>query len=678
MIERQGGVPVGYLYMGEQPYRGAMKYGTLAGIMLATIFATTASAESQEPERRPVPAEIIDPPWLASREHAQLEAAKGFEVFWGFGFSDQIARSGISFRNRSLDDSGKTHIPVHYDHGNGIAVADVNGDGLGDIYFPNQVGGNQLWKNQGGIRFTNITSSTVALEKEVSVSASFADIDNDGDADLYVTAVRSGNHLFTNDGSGAFEDRSASSGLGHKGHSSGAVFFDYNRDGQLDLFLANVGVYTSDVRVPVSPVPGRPEAGYEYYRGLEDAFSGHLIPERAEQSLLFENSGDGRFVDVSEVRRLVDTGWTGDACPLDANEDGWPDLYVLNMQGSDEYYENVAGQYFTRKTPQVFPKTPWGSMGVEVFDFDNDGHMDLFVTDMHSDMSEDIGPEREKLKALMDHPEDFLRTRGASIFGNALFRSEGADHFTEMSDQLGVETYWPWGVCAGDLNADGYEDLFVTASMNFPFRYGVNSVLLNDRGRRFLDSEFVLGVEPRRGGRTAQPWFELDCLGTDRAHLVCQERGADMTPGRRRERVVAWGALGSRSAVIFDLDGDGDLDIVTNDFNSEPMVLVSDLTARKPEMRFLKVELIGTLSNRSGFGARVSVHAGARSYTKVRDGKSGYLSQSLYPLYFGLGQADRVDRIEVQWPSGTKQVVPGPIATNTLIEVEEPRVPSHR
>jgi hypothetical protein len=185
--------------------------------------------------------------------------------------------------------------------------------------------------------------------------------------------------------------------------------------------------------------------------------------------------------------------------------------------------------------------------------------------------------------------------------------------------------------------------------------------LLNNGGEEFLDSEYILGVEPRSGEEIYQPWFELDCSGKDKRHPECEGRSG---------HVVARGALGTRSSVIFDLDDDGDLDIVTNDFNSKPMVLISNLSDKKA-IDYLKVKLIGGASNRSGLGARVVVRAGSKSYTKVQDGQSGYLSQSDYPLYFGLGDAERVDRIEVDWPSGKKQVVPGPIQVNKLIEVKE-------
>ena len=610
------------------------------------------------------PPTIFAPTWLKSRAQDQRARVSKSDVFCDFSFSDRLEESGIRFRNRCVDAAGKDWMPVHYDHGNGIAIADVDGDGRLDIYFTNQVGRNQLWRNLGGGRFGGITQEAgVGLPEPVSVTASFADIDNDGDADLYVTTVRKGNVLYENDGKGRFTDISRQSGLDYVGHSSGAVFFDYNRDGLLDLFLVNVGVYTTDEVKTVSiPSFEADKREYRFFQGREDAFTGQLFPERYEASILYENRGGNRFVDVSEKRRLVDVGWSGDASPLDLNGDGWFDLYVLNMQGHDDYYENVGGEYFVKKSRQLFPKTPWGAMGIKVFDFDNDGRMDIYITDMHSDMSEEVGPEEEKFKSRMQWAEEVLRSEGKSIFGNAFYRDEGEGSFAEMSDAIGAENYWPWGVSTGDLNADGFEDAFVTSSMNYPWRYGVNSLLLNNRGVQFLDSEFILGVEPRRGGRTARPWFELDCSGADEAHRDCDGQSG---------QIEVWGAVGTRSAVIFDLDDDGDLDIVTNDFNSEPMVLVSDLADRKEKLRYVKIELVGTESNRDGLGSRVELVVGTRIYAKVHDGQSGYLSQSLHPLYFGLDDVETVDRIEVSWPSGRKQTVAGPIKTNTLVQIIE-------
>ena len=199
--------------------------------------------------------------------------------------------------------------------------------------------------------------------------------------------------------------------------------------------------------------------------------------------------------------------------------------------------------------------------------------------------------------------------------------------------------------------------------MNFPFRYGINSVLLNEGGQRFVDAEFVLGVEPREGSLTKE-LFDLDCAEEHKYHKECPEEG---NPGD----VTIHGALGSRSSVVFDLDGDGDLDIVTNEFNAEPLVLVSDL-ATKREVRMVTVALEGTRSNRNGFGAIVTVVAGGREIVKLHAGKSGYLAQSVKPLYFGLGDADSVSEVRVAWPSGVKQTVEGPIEAGQRIRVTEP------
>ena len=306
-----------------------MKYVSIWTVTLLVV-TTLKAASSQEPQMLADPPEIIDPPWIESRRQAQLAIIDQFEVFCHFKFSDQIARSGIHFYNKVVDDSGKYWQPVHYDHGNGVAIADVNGDGLYDIYFVNQVGSNQLWKNKGDGTFEDGTAAAgVGLAEPIGVTASFADTDNDGDPDLYVTTFREGNHLFENRGEGRFEDISGSSGLDYKGYSSGAIFFDYDRDGLLDLFLANVGTYTSDVLMPSSHyAAGQEREEYNYYVGLSDAFSGHLFPERFERSLLFRNLGNNRFVDVTTEVKLEDTSWTGDATPIDANEDGWIDLYV--------------------------------------------------------------------------------------------------------------------------------------------------------------------------------------------------------------------------------------------------------------------------------------------------------------------------------------------------------------
>ncbi|MBW3600117.1 MAG: VCBS repeat-containing protein, partial [Planctomycetes bacterium] len=650
LVDRQGRI---------RGYFDVLEEGGLAELQRALDFVLPemappeegVAASAREMTHLAQPPEILHNPWLEERRQAQTQALQELEAFHDFQFRNAVEETGTEFHPQIVDEQRWRLQVNHYDHGNGVAVADVDSDGRLDIFFVAQAGANGLFRNRGDGKFENITEQAgVAVEDRIGVTASFADIDNDGDADLFVTTVRGGNLMFENDGSGVFRDIAAEAGLDYVGHSSAGVFFDYNRDGLLDLFLTNVGKYTTEelAGLRIDGTSSLPEGDYRYYVGTADAFAGHLKPDFAERSILYKNLDGRSFADVSSEVGLSDASWSGDATPIDPNEDGWPDLYVLDMQGHDEYYENVGGERFDKKSREVFPKTPWGSMGVKSLDFDNDGHFDLFITDMHSDMSEDVGPEREKLKSEMQWPESFLGSDPEdSIFGNAFFRHRGGDSgselFEEISDEIGVENYWPWGLSAADFNADGFEDLFIASSMCFPYRYGANSLLLNDGGRRFVDSEFALGVEPRPEGKRIKPWFELDCDGQDRDNPICRGRTG---------KVTVWSALGSRSSVVFDLDDDGDLDIVTNDFNSEPLVLLSNLAEKRSPLNYLAVRLRGAESNRDGLGAVVTVTTAEGVYKKANDGKSGYLSQSRMPLYFGLGEAAAAQRVEVAWPSG--------------------------
>ena len=595
-----------------------LRYYSVVGLTLSAIACRASEAA---------------PAWLEARAHQEARLAAASSTVHDFHFTDWRNASGITFRNRIVDDAGKAYKLVHYDHGSGLCAADVDGDGHPDLYFLTQLGTNQLWRNTGNGKFEDITAAAgLTMPDEIAVGCAFADIDNDGDPDLFVTTVRHGNRLFENTGHGTFRDITAAAGVGYVGHSAGAVFFDYDGDGLLDLFVTNVGVFTSNTRGPGG-----------YYVGLSDAFLGHLHPERAEASILYHNLGGNRFKDVTREVGLVDLSWSGDAVVLDANGDGFPDLFVLDMQGADHLWLNQGGKHFRESTGAYFPRTPWGAMGAKVFDADGDGRLDLFITSMHPDMWVDLrtgdwaGESRKDDPAQM--PGQMIREPKSSlILGNALFENRGGGRFDEVSDALGVETYWPWGPSVDDLNADGWDDIFIAAGMNFPFRYGINSVFLNEQGRHFLPSEFVVGVEPRPNGVLSQDWFTLECNGADRGNPLCACNHPPTMVIECRPaaagRVTATGALGTRSAV--------------------------------------PVRLRGTRSNREGLGAEVTVLVpDGRRILKLFDGKSGYLSQSDLPLYFGLGDADSAAEIEVRWPSGELQTLPGPKAGHT-IEVVEP------
>lgn len=606
--------------------------------------------------------------WMKTRQTKQIDSKNQISAPVDFQFNDRQLESGLNFRHQIVDCAGKNYKAAHYDHGSGIAAADVDGDGLIDVYMVSQVGTNGLFKNLGNGKFEDITKNAgVAAGNSISVTASFADIDNDGDPDLYLTNTRSPNQLFLNNGDGTFLDASADSGIAISEHSSSAVFFDYDNDGLLDLFLCVVGGFTTEKLLMVEgAVGGVPPSTFPpYYEAYKDAFSGHLKPARERASLLFRNTGQGKFEDVTETVGLVEKGWSGAATPVDFNRDGFQDLYVLNMQGPDSYWENQKGEKFINKSREVFPRTPWGAMGIKSFDYDNDGDMDLYITDMHSDMSAIVKPVSEKRKASWldkNWGDSFLKDQGLGVRGNAFYQNNGDRRFEEVSDRLNMENFWPWGLSIGDLNADGWQDALITSSMNYPFRYGINTVLINDAGAGFKDAEFILGIEPRRGKRMLTPWFQLDASGPDKEHPRAKGHEG---------KILVLGAKGSRSSVLFDLDDDGDLDIITNEFGDVPQVLLSDLSSQTRQPNFAKIKLKGVKSNRDALGARVTITCGSLVQTQVHDGQSGYISQSSIPLYFGLGEMTKIDSVEITWPGGAQTTHTGNLMINQTIEISE-------
>lgn len=601
--------------------------------------------------------------FLQARRRQQAVEAQKTSVYYGFQFANRIRNSGITFTNVAVDDAGKSYKASHYDHGNGIAAADVDGDGFADLYFPTHLGTNQLWRNRGNGTFEDITAMAgVGMPHSIAVAAAFADIDNDGDPDLFVTTIRHGNHLFENTGAGIFRDITREAGLVSALHSAGALFFDYDRDGRLDLLICHVGRFTTDTLGP---------GGYHVSR--TDAFQGHLFPDRFEPVALWRNLGNRRFKDVSSETGFVARGWHGDAAVNDLNGDGFPDVYLANMQGDDHFLVNRDGHGWEDRTAAYFPRTPWGSTGVQFFDFNQDAHPDLLVLDMHSDMTQpqteqalDFRLEIEKRKSeawcSIQWTDEYLQGASNNIFGNALFEGSLRPPLREISASTGAETYWPWGASVGDLNADGYPDVFITAGMGYPFRYAVNSLLLNAGGQRFVDAEFLTGIEPRLDRQVEQVWFRLDCDGADKSHPGCAGKSG---------RVDIMGSVASRSSVILDIDNDGDLDLVTNEIQGPPQVYISNLTERRT-VRWLGVRLRGNASNRDGLGARVTVSAGGRAWYQWNDGKSGYLSQSRLPLYFGLENAESADAIDVAWPSGKRQRMQGPLPSGRVITMAEP------
>jgi cytochrome oxidase Cu insertion factor (SCO1/SenC/PrrC family) len=319
--------------------------------MLATVVKEPSTTDVY------VPADAADPKWIAERRTAQA-SEKSIAAPHNFKFTDRIGSTGISFVDVNSVDIGKYYRATHYDHGTAVAAADVDGDGRLDLYFANQAGKNSLYRNLGGGRFEDITARAgVAVGDRASVGAAFADIDNDGDPDLFVTSVREGNILFRNDGGGKFTNITAQAGVeGTKGHSSGAVFFDYDGDGLVDLFVTNVGRYT---RIDQ---PRRPDG---LWVSFGDAFRRPSAPRAFGDVDSVPQPRERALRDVTVSSGLVHKAWSGEATPFDYDADGRPDLYVAAMQGHDEVWYNLGGGRFQNRGPSDVSGHPVGRDGCE-------------------------------------------------------------------------------------------------------------------------------------------------------------------------------------------------------------------------------------------------------------------------------------------------------------------------
>jgi hypothetical protein len=579
-------------------------------------------------------------------------------------FQECASEVGITWKMNFLPfEQGETFKINLYDHGCGLAVGDFDSDGHDDIYFCNQLGRNALYRNNGDGTFEDVTEKAgVGLGDRVCVAATWVDYDNDGHLDLFVTSTRGGNVLFRNNGDGTFSDVTKKAGLTHVGHAQTAVFFDYDNDGHLDLLVTYTAEWTS----------AHYDKEQHYWVGKEQ-FGGVLLSPK-EHNILYRNNGNGTFTDVTDKVGLKGRGWAGDAVPFDYDGDGYLDVFVTCMFGRCQLYRNLpdpkapGGRRFVDVTLKTLGRTPWGATGATVLDFNNDGRLDLFVVDMHSDMwmgldwehsSLDAALQAEKKKfpylygpRVRSNPDLIQREKELGrevgfrheelIFGNGLYRNDGGGKFTEVSDRAGLETFWPWGIATGDFDNDGDEDIFIPSGMGYPFYYWPNYLMHNQGDESFRDRASDWGIEPPRRGEFFPEKIE----------------------GRPAMR-------SSRCAAVADFDGDGRLDIVVNNFNDQPYFFRN----RLPRKNYVAFRLRGTWSNRDAVGAVVRLYQGKKVMTRQVLSACGYLGQSSRTLHFGLGDQPLIDRVEITWPRGLRQRLDSvrANATHNLVEPEKPK-----
>jgi hypothetical protein len=583
------------------------------------------------------------------------------------GFREAARESGIAFRMNFLPSEQGENFKINlYDHGCGVVIADFNGDGHDDVYFLNQLGANALYQNRGDGTFVDVTRKAgVGLGDRVCVGAVFCDYDNDGHPDLFVTSARGGNVLFHNEGDGTFKDVTNKAGVFLAAHSQTAVFFDYNNDGWPDLFVTNSATWTSN----------RFDPKERHFSGIGKDLD-ELLTAPKEYNVLYRNNGDGTFTNVTAAAGLSGKGWGGDVAVFDFDEDGWRDLLVTNMFGNSQLYRNNGDGSFSDVTKKVLGKTSMGAIAVRAFDFNNDGKLDLFITDMHSDMwiapdgqdrfalapgdakkkfSKIVGPRWESDQKAVELEKRLIDGLGISyedvVFGNTLFQNLGNGRFAEVSEQANMETFWPWGIATGDFNNDGREDVFLPSGMGYPYFYWPNALMMNNGDGTFSDRAKEAGIEPPPGGI-----FLEELIGSKRA------------------------TRSSRCAAVADFDGDGRLDLMVNNFNDRAYYFKNEF----PSKNYVAFRLQGNSQSyfspdskqrakscRDAIGALVRIYHGKEVQVRQLQAAGGYLSQCSNTVHFGLGDWPTIDRAEIRWPSGRMQVIQSP-AINRRHQLNEP------
>ena len=536
----------------------------------------------------------------------------------------------MSFSNRLPEDTTFNILNyLYYYNGGGVAVGDVNNDGLPDLYFTANLGPNRLYINKGNYRFEDVTlKAGVADSVGWKTGVTMADVNGDGYIDIYVSGVdyltlHGRNALYINNGDGTFTDRAKEYGLDHVGYSTQALFFDYDGDGDLDMFLLDHSTHRERA---ISAGGGNPRAS----------------------DRLFRNDG-GHFVDVSEQAGVADrAGAFGlGVVASDFNRDGCPDLYVSNdFQENDYLYINNCNGTFTESITRAMGHTSRFSMGVDAADFDNDGWPDVFVADML--------PDRQDIRNTSVIAESYslfdLQLRAGyqpQYSRNTLQLNRDGIHFSDIGFFAGVAASdWSWAPLFADLDNDGYKDLFVS-----------NGIYRRPNGLDYISAISNDGVQASLGDvMTRENMALLKKMPQVPLPNYAFRNNGDST---FTNMATLWGLAApsfSNGAVYVDLDNRGALDLVVNNVNA-PAAIYRNRARELNGSHYLTVRLRGAGSNTEAIGARVTVVAGGRRQLLEEFPTRGFLSSVDSRLHFGLGTATIADSVVVVWPDRRSSVL---------------------
>ena len=555
-----------------------------------------------------------------------------------------VLNSGINFSNDlSYDEDFNVYMYRSFYNGAGVGIGDINNDGLPDVYFCGNQVDNQLYLNKGNLQFEDITTiAGVACSDVWSTGVSMVDINSDGWLDIYVCkAGKPGggnrhNELFINqgvdqNGKPRFIESAKDYGIADIGLSVHAAFFDYDHDGDLDMYLLSNSIYPTDAVVDS-------RKGLRYKR---DTDGGNKLYRQDE----------GFFTDVSEIAGIYGSaiGFGLGVSIGDVNKDNWPDIYVANDFFEKDYlYINNQDGTFTETLDDAIAEISQGSMGVDMADINHDGNVDIFVTEMLPH-----GDDRVKTKVAFDSWDIYSLKekngyhrqfpRNTFQLNNGNIGSKTKVSFSEISRLSKVDaTDWSWGVLMADFNNNGNEDIYITN--------GIYKDLLDQDYLDFYSNSQEVMKTFREKGEIIKDLIDSmpsvpisNCLFTHSGNLKYEELSHEWglgTPGF------------SSGSAYGDLDNDGDLDMVVNNINMRPFVYKNN-TREVSKNHFLNIKLKTRSKNIDAFGAQVTIKSGGKLFFKEMFPMRGAMSTVDGRLHFGLGDINNIDTLEILWPDGS-------------------------
>ena len=565
--------------------------------------------------------------------------------------------TGVHFENR-LEDSPDFNVFTYrnFYNGGGVAVGDLNGDGLPEVLLTSNQHGARLYLNKGDFRFDDVTDEAgINGKKSWMTGVTFADVNGDGKLDIYIcfagptAGSARANELYINQGNDkngvpTFKEMAKEYGLTDEGLSTQAAFLDYDRDGRLDLIL---------VRNSYRPANS---FGMRNTRNVRDPYGGEK---------LYHNDGNGHFTDVSAKAGIygAEIAFGLGVVVSDVNRDGWPDIYVSNDFFERDYlYINNHDGTFDERLDREMPYISYFSMGLDIADINNDGWPDIYTTDML--------PENEyrlrTTSSFEDWETDQLKVRNGfhhQIMRNMLQLNNGNGTFSDIGQMAGVaRTDWSWSALAADFDLDGFKDLYVTNGI-------AKDVTSQDYVRYLADPRTMAAATSNRAKRTDFKQL-IDAMTSTKLEHYAFHNNGNLT---FTNVTSSWGltapSFGSGAAYA-DLDGDGALDIVVNNVNDEAFVYRNNARSLLKANHFLQVKLDGDSANRFAIGANVTLVVGSQTLYQEESPTRGFQSSVDYCLTFGLGKIDTVQSVTVNWPDGRVSRL-AKVAANQRITIKQ-------